>query len=475
MLRTSLGFLVSAGLGSVAFAQGVVAGPVWSGAYEIGDANADGRAETMVRDVVTNVFRVFDGATGAPLAYLQRTGGTYGPVGDQDGDGCDDLAHNDGTTVTVVSGFDGSTLQTLVGAFARVGGADVDGDGRSDLLLQEVAQMLPPVDRYMSCVSSRTGTLLWQQSVGHAFSGFTAGGLEAIGDENGDGLEDVVFGVSVTVPILAPSTRLVRGPATMLTLDRWQPVGDVDGDGRIDGLTQSSVTFAWQLVGGGSGATLWAPSLVGPTVRRLDDVDGDGHADFFLVDAFASIPAQVVSGATFQPLPGFVPGPPSDIPFAIGDIDGDGRREFVAGGVEQQWVDAAVPVASRMARRGTPGTTNDGRRPKVVARGHAGLGNTVFLDVRGALPNGLVLLLFGGAADVDLGPIGAPGNRSYTTVDGALGLLAGGSGVAQFQAVMPVSPSLLGVSIRVQAAVVDGLANGLGLVLSSALDVTTSN
>ena len=313
---------------SPGFAQGLVVGPAWSGAFAIGDVDADGRAEVMVYDPGTTVFTVFDGATGVPLPYLQRTGGNYVDIGDYDGDGCDDLAHNLPAAVTVVSGRDGSVLTIRPGSFVGVRGGDVDGDGRSDLLLEEQPQPVPSITRYMSAISSRTGVVLWQQALGGPLAGFTAGDLAVIGDENGDGLEDAVYQVVVTLPITAPTTRLVRGPATMLTLDRLQPLGDVDGDGAVDSLTQSSSTFLWRIVAGGSGVTVWAPGLSGPTVRRLNDIDGDGHADFFLVDSFAGISARIVSGATFLPLPGFVPGSPSNVPQPIGDRDADGRVDF---------------------------------------------------------------------------------------------------------------------------------------------------
>lgn len=456
-------------------AQGITGSP-WSGASVVGDVNADGHLDLIAFATATTVYTITDGATGASLGYLQRTGGVYGGVGDYDGDGCDDLAHNVPATITIVSGRDGSTLTTVAGPFARVAGADVDGDGRSDLLLQEESQSFPPAARFLWAVSSRTGAVLWQQSVGGGMSGFSAGGLQPIGDENGDGLEDAVFAVSVTLSSPSLSTSLVRGPSTILQFGIRHEVGDVDGDGRVDAFEQSPSTFSWRLVAGGSGATLWAPAVVAPSFRRLGDVDGDGRADFFFVDPFAGLPPVAMSGATLQAMPGFAPTAPlATLPFTLGDVDGDGRAEFAFLGIAYEWVDPALPAASRVAARGTPGTTHDGRRPKVVARGHAGLGNLFFLDVRGGLPNGFVLMLLGGSAEVDLASIGAPGNRSYTTLDSAFALVANGVGVAQYGATMPVSPSLLGVSISVQAAVVDGLANGLGLVLSNALDVTTSN
>ncbi|MBL9076324.1 MAG: hypothetical protein JNL08_02400 [Planctomycetes bacterium] len=478
MQPNSLSSVLFTVLAAPVFAQGLVVGPAWPPTgLACGDVNADGRDDATVFDAAASLFRVIDSATGTFLPHLQRAGGgAYVGVGDYDGDGADDLAHREAASVTVVSGRTGATLATLAATFVRVGGADVDGDGLADLLLEEPAPTIAGIQAYMWVVSTRTGAVLWQFSLGGPLSGGVSGGLAAIGDENGDGLEDCTFGSTVSVPISYQTTCIVRGPASLVFGDVWRPLGDLDGDGRVDAITASTFGFGgWRLVAGGSGATLASPGWIAPTVRRLDDVDGDGRADFYVIDPFTGLSPRVLSGATLLPLPGFVPPVLPESPFGVGDRDGDGRQDLVAAGVEQRWVDAALPTTSRMVRRGIPGTTHDGRRPKVVARGHAGLGNRVFLDVRGALPNGAALLVFGAAADVDLGPFGAPGSRSYTTLDSALLLGANAFGVASYQVLMPVAPSLLGAQLSVQAAAIDGLANALGLVASNAIDVTTSN
>ncbi len=442
------------------FAQGIVLGPAWTGASAVGDVNADGRLDHYAFD--SGEHYVFDGATGVAIPFLQRTGGTYVVVGDHDGDGCDDFAHKLGSALTIVSGRDGSSLAALSGTFSVVVGADMDGDGLSDLLLEEAG--------LKRAVSSRTGAVLWQ-------AGGIFGSLRTCGDENGDGLEDAMFDIFYSIPIPYYSTTIVRGPSTMTggggTL---LAVGDVDGDGKVDSF-ETFFGSSWRLTAGGSFATLWQPSVLAPSFVALGDVDGDGRADFYMVDLPAAMAPRVVAGATFLPLPGFTPplSPAPPFPIALGDLDGDGRSEFLWDGAQYRWNDPAVPLGSRMVRRGTPGTTNDGRRPKVVGRGHAGLGSTFFLDVRGALPNGVVLVLLGAGVDVDLTGLGAPGNRSYTTLDGLFGLASNSVGIAQFQGAMPTSPSLLGSSVSVQAAVLDGLANSLGLVLSSALDMTTND
>ncbi|HEU4420141.1 MAG TPA: hypothetical protein VFT55_14495, partial [Planctomycetota bacterium] len=95
------------------------------------------------------------------------------------------------------------------------------------------------------------------------------------------------------------------------------------------------------------------------------------------------------------------------------------------------WVDPTVPVASRMVRRGASGATTTGSRPRLHARGHCSLGSTLRLDVRGLLPSGLSLLAFGSPVDVDLTPLGAPGNRLYTSLDGISVLPTDATGLGQ--------------------------------------------
>lgn len=473
LLRTSI--VVFSALATPLAAQSLVTSPVssvpvWT---RIGDVTGDGRDDEMF--VVNGVLEVVDSSTGSPLPFLARpasdpsgySGLTYTGIGDYDGDGKDDLVYwdhgsmaNPNNTAIVVSGADGSTMRTLQGQlvfqstnYFPVRGGDFDGDGRSDLFLvwNGVAQVL----------SARTGAPLAQWAPSGTETLFS---LQTIGDEDGDGCDDAqLHYVNGSVGM-----KLIRAPGVIVPIGYVGAFGDVTGDGRVDVIVNGWITA------GGTLTQLWQPPgafLYGGL--GVGDLDGDGCGDFVVGQWMPPhLLLAAYSGATFTVMPG---GAPLIYSAPIGDTDGDGRSECVAGNARIRWVDPTLPVASRMVRRGVPGTTNDGRKPTIVTRGSCALGRTAFFDLRGGLPNGLTLLVYGNSLSVDLAPIGAPGNTCYTDLAGAFAFVANGNGVAQYQATMPVSPVLLGATLSLQAVVVDPLANALGLVTSSAIDVQTNN
>lgn len=435
----------------------------------VGDVTGDGREDALQLTLSGNL-QVLDSTTNTPIPWLTRPGAgafglTYTPVGDYDGDGKDDLAYwgtNSLSTVTpiVISGADGTTLLTLNGATRITGGGDFDGDGRSDVFVTFGATS--------RILSSRTGGALLEfvatpppLTIGSMLFEYIA----PVGDEDGDGLDDVVFD-SRQFPNFATRTFLRATGVSFPSLG-GQPVGDVTGDGRSD-----LYVYPGTIVAGGTHATAWT-NLPGP--QPLGDVNGDGFHDLttLTIDASGVTTVFVHSGASHAILTSLVSW--FELPKPVGDLDGDGRMECSLNGILYQWVDPAVAVASRMLRRGTPGTTSDGRRPYLVTRGHCGLGRTAFFDMRGCMPNGLALLVYGSNVDVDLTGLGAPNNRSYTSLAGGFAFVANGNGIAQYQATVPLTPSLLGTSLSLQTVVVDAAANALGLVTSNAVDITTNN
>ena len=203
----------------------------------------------------------------------------------------------------------------------------------------------------------------------------------------------------------------------------------------------------------------------------MGDFDGDGHDDFSVL---TSPVLDVVSGATltFLGATGIGPRP-------FGDVDGDGRQDGITGLSGQQvrcyWSDPTLPVVSRLVRRGGSGTTSVGHKPRVHTRGSCALGKNLFFDVRGQIVNGLSVLIVGAADNIDLAPLGAPGNRLYVSLDVLLLLLADGNGVSTHFLTMPVTPTLLGATCSVQAAAFDPAANAFGFVMSNAIDLFINN
>jgi hypothetical protein len=447
-------------------AQGMVVGSFPDNAHGVGDVNGDGIGDVALYDGTT--YEVADGVTGVVIPFLSQPAGGplfYRGVGDYDGDGKGDLAYFEhGVAGSIVSGHDGSTLQSFAAGNPALtaiwGGTDLDGDGLSDLLLTHLDST---AQQYIVEVrSTRTGAPLFLTLVTPTL--WYVPYVQAIGDVNGDGHADVgLWNTGVLQALVLGPTGAVQN----VSLPGGAAVGDVDADGATDLFRASPASIR-------SGATqqvIWTLPAFALSCGAMGDVDGDGHDDITLSEAFSQ---SALSGATHAPLPGVLPAG-LDLGSSLGDIDGDGRAEFAIQTTRYEWSDPALPISSRMLRRGVAGTTSSGRKPTIVTRGHCGLGHTVWFDLRGNEPNSLVVFAVGDAASADLAPLGAPGNHAYTTMLGLSALLADGHGLAKLSVVMPTSTTLLGAATSVQAATFDALANTLGLVTSNAIDVETRN
>ncbi len=147
--------------------------------------------------------------------------------------------------------------------FSRLGAAgDVNGDGRADLLVPEVAQETTFTDLLDVVHGQRRSRV--QLGIGAGLRGTRIAGTGAprgatgVGDVTGDGFGDVVAAgpdgsglvlvegrrLGVTTPALRPF--VLTGPRRVSDLT---PAGDVDGDGRtdllvrFDGSTSAAIVY----------------------------------------------------------------------------------------------------------------------------------------------------------------------------------------------------------------------------------------
>jgi hypothetical protein len=319
-----------------------------------GDVDGDGVADLLVGapDFVATgghdaggttpgLVELFSGATGALLLHVQgdATADMFGTsvtgVNDVDGDGVEDFAvgaigfdglASNGGMVRMLSGADGSTLWTRAGGqsnsgfgmrLATVG--DVDGDGNVD-----VAVGAPSWNDAggVFVLSGADGALL-QSWVGNQLKIRFGGAIAGLGDVDGDLLPDVAIGA-----IDAPS-------------------GTSKGTLYVYSIASGSLLY--QRVGESNSG------YFGASVAAIGDLDGDGASELAVgASVFKPAPGalndgavSVLSGASGEEL-GRILGQTNNFlgtsVASLGDADGDGRTECVAGGISNMGFARVIAV-----------------------------------------------------------------------------------------------------------------------------------
>ena len=282
-----------------------------------------------------------------------------------------------GSTVDVLAA-DGSLVRSVPAfesAFAggvRAALADVTGDGVPDV----IAGSGPGRPATVRVFDGATGGLVGEaQPFG---AGFTGGVYVAAGDLNADGKADVVV-----TPDQGGGPRVVvlRGgdlttAASFYGIDdpnfrggARAAVGDVNRDGTPDLIVAAGfgggprvAGFDGRTVLSGRPARLFGdffafePGLRNGTYPAVGDVDGDGYADLIAGGGPGGGPRvlalsgkQLVIGQTAA-IANFFAGPTSErngVPVAAGDLDGDGRADVLAGSGTDAYV--RVYPASKLA------------------------------------------------------------------------------------------------------------------------------
>lgn len=345
----------------------------------IGDLDGDGDddiaivgqgawAGTDYGGLLRIIYQEADGLATTPLSYTLGIHPRRVSIGDLSSDGLPDIVVSSDHNLDVLFQQPGGTFSPVIVDEPRfvypyeVAIADLNNDGRNDVALQGMSAN-PNVAVYMQ---RPDGAGLDPGILIPAFSGDKDGFGMTAGDVSGDGLADIIVSQSYNSPQAAVAVipQLAGGgfgqPATVSTYDlpTSPTLADWNDDGRQDVVVLNNgygaFTVHLQLPAGGLGAAIIYPAAEVQAIfyRGIDvrDVTGDGRPD--VAHASYNQGWALITEGALPDCPEPPPPPRATVPDFIvhvqgqsdglyhedivaGDVNGDGRQDFVA--IEQEY------------------------------------------------------------------------------------------------------------------------------------------
>jgi len=332
----SVGVLLNRGDGTFAQAVDYPAGDYQPDAVVLSDVDGDHDLDVLVgmrTDHVVRIPNAGDGRLGAPTTEFTISDGIrVDPIAaaDLDGDGRDDVIAISDAGLLIRASRTGKIRTVLTDdSIVDVAVRDLNGDGIPDLV----------------ATGSKSATILLNQGqLSFALAGtYPAATSVAIADVTGDGRDDVVTtGTDVTTVLVNDGDGSFHDayPDGYAPLDGLMTASDLNGDGWIDLMGTSAV----YPIGGveiaiNQGGGEFLPAMEGgpvghaPSGLSLGDFDGDGDLDVAVVDGGdGSVTVLLnVGDGTFTPgvsqaVGDYLTG------IAAGDLDSDGDLDLIVSG-----------------------------------------------------------------------------------------------------------------------------------------------
>ncbi len=316
--------------------------------------------------------------TVAGTANLELAGRSVAGAGDVNNDGIedfvvgasgDDTLASDGGKATVYSGADASELFSVLGhevsgrlGTAVAGVGDVNGDGYDDVAVGETQDNAPvtggPGNVFI--LSGVDGSVIRVHTGDNSGDGFGSA-VDAAGDVDGDGVGDLIVGApgaGYGIPI-AGYARVFSGADGSLLLDlngaatfdsfgaSVAGLGDADGDGVADvavGAPREGLGGRVRVYSGADGSVLYTydgvtkSEDIGSSLAGLGDIDGDGLGDLIAGGPFDNTNTglvRVLSPASATILFTLTGDQQSETfgrsVAGTGDLTGDGVGDFLVG------------------------------------------------------------------------------------------------------------------------------------------------
>ena len=254
----------------------------------------------------------------------------------------DMVAERDGTdsvtNVEFLKFSDKSYDITDVGPNRAHAASDFDGDGKSDILLQNRADGMSFVWAMEDLKVKASGVVGWTPSTNSWHSVGT-------GDFDGDGKSDIVLqnaddGQCFVWEMKGLDVKDSGVVGWTPPTKSWHAVGtgDFDGDGRSDILLQNAEDgqcFVWEMNGlsvNASGVVGWTPPSSEWKVAGTGDFDGDGKSDILLqnaADGMCFVWEMNGLGVKDSGVVGWTPPSAAWHAVGTGDFDGDGKSDIL--------------------------------------------------------------------------------------------------------------------------------------------------